>query len=257
MFPLIGVTSSSKLFSEYSYDAVNKLYTKAVEDSGGIPLVLPSIWNNKLRECVFSLLDGLLLTGGPDVDPALYNEEPVLPYQELGLDRPRDDFEISITKSALKKKIPVLAICRGMQMLAAASAGRLRQEISQETVAHRQGIRIYQNGGFPPNTHTVYLCSGSRLMDILNTKIISVISRHHQAVEEVPKEFVLSAYSEDGTIEAMERIEEGHFCIGVQFHPEEMPEDQAQQNLFRAFVAAAAEYRAKHRPGNIKKEAYA
>lgn len=242
MFPVIGITSSTKIFGTGVYDIVLRSYAKAIEDNHGVPLILPLVWHSRIRQEIFSLLDGLLLTGGADLDPGLYNDE-IISVEEL--DKDKDDFELSITKFALRNKIPILGIGRGLHLLSVAFGGALCQDIPQNEVIHRQNLKLFRDGALQRNEHTIYLCSKTRLMDIYGKKILTVTSSHHQAVKEMPKGLVLSAYAEDGTIEAVEKEGGEHFCIGVQFHPEEMHQDIIQQKLFKAFIAAAYEYRLK------------
>lgn len=236
MHPIIGITSSTKKVKGIMYNTVPNAYIKAIEDNHGTPLILPLVWHSRIRQQIFSLIDGLLLTGGGDVNPALYNEE-IVSFREL--DRDKDDLELSITKFALKNKIPLFGICRGMQLLAVAAGGTLYQDIQQDTVIHREN----KNSRMYLNMHRIYLCSDTSLKKAVETKVLTVVSSHHQAIKEIPQGFILSAYAEDGIIEAIERKGGDYFCAGVQFHPEEMPQDAMQQKLFKAFIAASSTYR--------------
>lgn len=240
MLPVIGITSSTKVVDGYSYDAVLKTYIKAVEDNHGVPMILPLVWQNKIRLKIFSLIDGLLLTGAAEIDPTLYNEEPA----SFGmLDKDRDDFEMAITRFALKNKVPMLGVCRGLQLLAVACGGSLYQDLSHKLVKHKQDIKFFRNGILENNEHEIYLCSGTRIIDIYGKKVIKVTSSHYQAVKEIPKGFILSAYAEDGAIEAIEKEGGDHFCVGVQYRPEEIDADSIQQKLFRAFVNACSQFK--------------
>jgi len=188
-------------------------------------------------------LDGLLLPGGPDVDPSLYGEQP-LPCTErpsLELDR----MELSLINYALERDMPVLAICRGMQMLNVALGGKLIQDIP----GHR---RLTPGGRWESAYHSIEVLPGSRLAGILGgSGAFQVNSRHHQGLKDAQKSprLVASAYAPDGVVEGLESPRH-RWVIGIQCHPERENEvDKRVLNLFSAFIEEAENYRRR-------KEAY-
>jgi putative glutamine amidotransferase len=182
-------------------------------------------------------LDGLILTGGDDVDPALYGETP---GPELGAtDIARDRFELALIHRALAGDVPILAICRGMQVLNVACGGTLVQDIpSQMPTAVNHRVAEPRNA----LAHEIWVSPGTRLSIMLKDRLdshdaCSVNSRHHQAVKRVAEGFDVSATAPDGVVEAMER-RGSEFCIGVQWHPENFWRTGEFRAIFEAFLAA-------------------
>ena len=178
-------------------------------------------------------VDGLLLTGGDDVDPAIYGEAPHPTYDvsEPG----RDAFEIDLVRRALDADLPVLAICRGLQVLNVALGGTLIQDIPSEPAAHLQ-----HDAKGPPTTlaHTVTLTPGSCLAALVgpdDTRAVN--SRHHQSVRVLGQRLVATATSPDGVIEGAE-VPDARFCVGVQWHPENFHATGEFDRLFSGFVEA-------------------
>ena len=231
--PLIGITRCSKLED----------YITSVERAGGDVRVLE--FDEDPADVVMQI-DGLLLTGGGDVDPALYGEarHPTVQDAEPG----RDRFEIDLAKRAIQTDLPMLAICRGTQVLNVASGGTLVQDIPtavDTTVSHS----VDKAGEV---VHAVSVARGSRLEQSLGGSLDAdclcrVNSRHHQSVGRVGRSFVASATSEDGVVEAIERPE-ASFCLGVQWHPENFWRTGEFNGLFDSFISAAA-----HRLGSANK----
>ncbi len=211
-------------------------YMAAVEAGGGLPVVVPPL----RHESIDSLLDqvsGLCLSGGPDLHPAAYlqREHAALgpTWAEL------DQFELALVRAADLRGLPILAICRGLQVLNVARGGTLHQhlpDLSSEIV-HRQP----EPGNQP--THWIRLTGPSRLAGILRRRRTRVNSFHHQAVAELGAGLSVTSHARDGTVESLETID-GRFTLGVQWHAECLIEQPAQLAIFRAFVEAAAEYAA-------------
>jgi putative glutamine amidotransferase len=224
--PVIGVTSCGKLED----------YVKAVEQAGGQPRVLEV---GQSPRDILGTLDGLLLTGGGDVDPAWYGEDrhPSLHDAEPG----RDEFEIDLARRAVDADLPVLAICRGAQVLNVASGGSLVQDIPS-AVKTELPHTIQQ----PQDAvaHDVTVIPGSRLAQALGPAVIAetcrVNSRHHQAMKTLGRDLVVSATAPDGIVEGIE-VPSKQFCIGVQWHPENFWHTGEFSPLFDAFLAAARE----------------
>jgi putative glutamine amidotransferase len=200
-------------------------YVTAIDAAGAIPVLLPPS-DAEPRE-VLSHLDGLVLIGGSDVDPALYGAEP---HPRTQKPRPqRDRWEVGLARAALDADLPLLAICRGHQLLNVTLGGSLHQHL-EEVVNHTGHMAAA--GGMSRNQ--VDLVPGSRLAAILGRRA-SVLCHHHQAVDRVGEGLVVAARAPDGTIEAME-VPGKTFAFAVQWHPEEDPGDG---RLFAAFVQAA------------------
>ena len=223
----IGVTRCSRLDD----------YLASVEKTGARARVLEV---SESPRKVVGEIDGLLLTGGGDIDPAFYGEarHPLTEDAEPG----RDEFEIDIARRALASDLPMLAICRGVQVLNVAAGGTLVQDIPS-AIASSQTHALKE----PKNAecHAVAVTSGSRLARALGPRLDAaghcrVNSRHHQAVARPGYGLVVSATAADGVIEALEAPEHP-FCVGVQWHPENFCQTGEFQPLFQQFVEAARE----------------
>lgn len=187
--------------------------------------------------------DGLMLTGGVDVDPVLYGEADRHPTVEL--DATRDDYEMELARLALERDLPLLAICRGTQVLNVAAGGTLIQDIPS---AQPGSLAHQQSGPKDEPSHAVQVVEGtclSLLMQGAGTEghELQVNSRHHQSVKDAAPGFVVSATAPDGIVEAIERPA-SDFCVGVQWHPENFWRSGSFRNLFEGLVAAARRYRA-------------
>ena len=222
--PLIGITPCSRVDD----------YVESVRAAGGEPKVLS---NHDDPDDVLRTVDGILLTGGPDVDPALYRQPK---HATTHVAPERDAFEVPLSKKALAASVPLFAICRGVQVLNVAAGGTLVQDIPSETPT---GIEHTIEEPKDARAHDVRITPGTRLASMLEgsaaLEACTVNSRHHQAVGDVAPAFVVSAVSPDGIVEAIERPE-SPFCVGVQWHPENFWRTGEFRPLFDAFVAAAA-----------------
>lgn len=231
MKPKIGITMSEDTEEQV---ILTNYYFRAVEKAGGLPLLLPSMKDLEAISQLANLLDGLILSGGVDVDPMHIGQEPV---PELGrLSPERDEFELNLTRQALKKCIPILGICRGVQLLNIAAGGTIYQDINTQM----QGVlKHYQSAPKWYPTHKIKILEDSRLSSIFSVNEVRVNSFHHQAVAEVARGFKVSAVSRDNVIEAIEAID-STFILGVQWHPECMWQNDHQSfGLFKEFVEAA------------------
>ncbi|HIE26020.1 TPA: gamma-glutamyl-gamma-aminobutyrate hydrolase family protein [Candidatus Poribacteria bacterium] len=239
MRPIIGVTCGSDVSASntggrvYRKNTVGSDYISAIEHAGGAPVVLPIVEDEECISGFIDIIDGLLLSGGGDIDPSFFNEEPI---SALGsIDPNRDSVEMLLSKAALEQDLPVLAICRGIQVLNVAAGGTLYQDISQhskETLKHRQSAPGWHA------SHTIQMEPGSLISEIFGKRTGRVNSFHHQAVRDAADGFYVSARSNDGIIEAIES-REYRFMLGVQFHPEMMFQHHPEAaNIFAAFVKA-------------------
>jgi putative glutamine amidotransferase len=225
MKPLIGITPCSRIDD----------YVESVKRAGAEPLVLS---NDDDPSAVLDKVHGVLLTGGLDVDPALYGEAA---HPTTHAAPERDRFELPLSREAVKRDVPLFAICRGVQVLNVAEGGTLVQDIpSAVTTDLNHSIDVPKDH----HAHAVTVTAGTKLAAALGRtaapETCSVNSRHHQAVGTVAPSFVVSAVSPDGVVEAIERPT-SRFCVGVQWHPENFWRTGEFGGLFSDFVAAAAE----------------
>jgi putative glutamine amidotransferase len=227
---VISVTEGPFLGTERVY--VNRDYIQAVVRAGAVPLMLPIIDYKELLMEQLDVVDALILTGGQDVSPHHYNEAPA-PFLEATLPE-RDLYEMALAERALTQQKPIFAICRGMQLINVIFGGTLYQDIQQQhpqnSVSHRQ------KAAKEISSHTITLQQDSWLHSVYNQPTVETNSFHHQAVKELAKEFVATAFTADGIIEAIER-KSGSFIAGVQWHPEMMIDKHPNmQQLFNAFI---------------------
>lgn len=241
--PLIGLSSWTRRVrsgaKERPNEAVPRGYTQGVEGAAGLPVLLPNSDDLTLAGEYVAHLHGLLLTGGDDVHPRLYGEAP---HPKLDLvDERRDAFEIALLRAARERGMPVLGICRGIQVINVALGGTLYQDIpsqAESAVGHAQ--KTLREGAW----HDVEVRPGTRLAEILGETRTAVNSYHHQACHRVATGLAVSATTADGLVEAVE--DPGHpFFVAVQWHPEVLEGGKAAstRRLFSAFVAAAREFR--------------
>jgi putative glutamine amidotransferase len=209
-------------------------YSRCVESVGGLPVLVPVVEKPETIQAVIQRVDGLILTGGPDICPRFYGEEPILGMGEM--DYSLDVMELEAARSADKRNIPILGVCRGIQTIAVAFGGTLYQDIPTQV---SPCIDHGQKADKGVNTHRITITNPSRLFNILGEETLWVNSRHHQAVKTLPRGFVATATATDGVIEAIERPHHP-FLLGVQWHPEgTWIRDDASRRLFGALVQAA------------------
>lgn len=235
MRPLIGIPTAtmtprdpSRPYGHYCYEG----YPQAVAAAGGAPVLVPLLDDaDALRE-VYRRLDGLLLAGGADVDPMAYGEEP---QPQLGPgDRAKDWVEMQMIRWALEDDLPLLAICRGQQVLNVALGGTLYQDIPTQV----PGSLPHNPPGRPRDfiAHSIEVVPASRLDSILQSRSLEVNSLHHQAIKDLAPGLVITARASDGIIEAVESPIH-RFVVGVQFHPEELYRaDERMRRLFTSLV---------------------
>lgn len=215
-------------------------YLRALTVAGAAPLLVPVVGEEAALRRIADVLDGLLLAGGPDVDPVRYGEAP---RPELRRVTPeRDRVELDLLESALERDLPVLAICRGIQVLNVALGGSLWQDLAAQVP---EAAKHDFHPGYPESrlSHAVEVAAGTRLAEIAGAGALRVNSLHHQALHRLGRDLVVSARSPDGVIEAVEMTSRG-WVLGVQWHPEWMvPESAAMRALLAAFAAACAAHR--------------
>ncbi len=214
-------------------------YINAVMLAGGTPLVLPNIGGEENIAEMVRLADGILFSGGEDVHPKYFNEE--VKADNMTICERRDSFEMQLAEKILPLDMPVLGICRGMQLLNIAAGGNIYQDIPLQ---YRTAIKHSNPDSRKADIiHKVKLMEGTRLASLYGNEMKGVNSFHHQAVKETAPMLKASAYSEDGLVEAYEAAGE-RFFIGVQWHPEMLLEKYPEElKLFQDFIESAKAYR--------------
>lgn len=229
MKPIIGVMP---LWDEKK-DSIWMLpgYMDGVSQAGGIPIILPlSDDKNEISQLV-DICDGLLFTGGQDVSPYIYNEEPL--NETTSCCEKRDSMELLVLNLAISSDIPVLGICRGIQFINAALGGTLYQDIPLQ---YSILTKHHQNPPYDIPAHNVNIETDSPLFDLLKTKVLPVNSYHHQAVKKVADELKIMAVADDGLVEAL-YMPKHKFLWALQWHPEfSYKSDMASQKIFKAFI---------------------
>lgn len=217
MKPVIGITTfcekgTNKIFNSVSYN-----YVKSIMLAGGVPMLIPLDNDTDNFDIYLEKVDGLLFSGGVDVSPMLYGEDPLKEITKISSDR--DNYEINLLNKAVSMDMPILGICRGMQLINVALEGSLYQDINAQ---------IKNSNGHSPSEinvdelyHSVSIKIDSRLFKILNKDKIFVNSFHHQCVKKLGKNLKPVAFSSDNIVEAYESSKH-RFLLGVQWHPEDL-----------------------------------
>lgn len=208
-------------------------YVESLRRAGAIPVVIPPQPENAAD--LLAGLDGLLLAGGDDCDPALYGEERHSSVEPM--DPRRQDNEVALARAAREQGIPTLGICLGMQMMNVAAGGSLVQDIDSEMQTEIRHASPPENRA----RHDVTVEQGTQLASILHQRELNVNSSHHQAIRNIGRGFRVTAHAPDGIVEGLE--DPGRpFYLGVQWHPEEMTGENSASALFGALVEAARQY---------------
>lgn len=229
--PLIGITPWYDYDKKITY--IRDGYCEGVGKAGGIGMLIPVTQDTAELDELFVRCQGLLISGGPDIDAALYGEKN-LPFNE-DISPYRDFLEMYLIKKAIEQNKPLFGICRGIQIMNAAMGGTLYQDIHSQ-INGRELIKHSQTAPKWYPTHTVIIEEGSKIHGIFGKNSIGVNSFHHQAVKDVAPGFTVSSRSEDGIIESIE-YNDHIFAVGVQWHPELMwSKDYSFLGLFEEFV---------------------
>jgi putative glutamine amidotransferase len=234
-FPLIGVSTSITVGTSPERAYVNSTYLNAIQQAGGVPLPLPPQLSSRSWKRLAAGLDGLLLTGGGDIDPALFGEAPQPTLYDVA--PIRDTFEANAARWAVEHRLPLLCICRGVQVLNVALGGSLYQDVGTDpgtTLPHSQKEPRDQP------THKVRIAPSSRLAEVVGADEVEVNSMHHQALKSLGRGLAAVAWAPDQLVEGVEMPEQPGFVLGVQWHPEELiGHSEAARRLFAALVTHA------------------
>ena len=207
-------------------DLLPSVYSWAIEEAGGVPVLLPASSGPEAAEAVVARLDGLAISGGADVAPTRYDEQP---HERTGVSREdRDTWELALLEAAGRRGLPTLGICRGMQVMAVAAGGKLDQHVP-DVVGHES----HDPGADRFGSTSIQVAPGSRLSGLVGGDRLDVHCHHHQAVRSHPG-YEAVGWADDGVLEAME-LPGDRFCLGVQWHPEMA----ADAGLFLGLVRAA------------------
>jgi putative glutamine amidotransferase len=242
--PLIGITTAETEENGKPYHRSYARNAWAIADAGGLPVYIPTgLAEDALRE-IYERVDAVLLPGGPDVDPVIYGAERH-PETKI-IDDARDTLELTLARWTLADDRPLFGICRGHQVMNVAFGGTLIQDIPSEV---ETDLPHETPGTLPRATirHDVSIAPESRLASILGTTRVGVNSLHHQSVERPAPGVLVTGYSPDGIVEALE-VPDKRFVLSVQWHPEDLyPNDEGMKRLFESFVEAARESAARQR----------
>lgn len=223
--PLIGISAS------YNPEGVgssflNTNYSQAISKAGGVPVIIPTVSSREEAEAVLAMLDGIVFSGGEDLDPSLYGETVL--NETVYVNSVRDDSDVFLAKAAVASKKPILAICRGEQLMNVVLGGSLYQDLAEQKP---------ENVGHGGTVHKILAEPGSLLAKLYGTDSLEVNSSHHQAVKAVAPGLKVTAYSSDGIVEAYE----GDNLVAVQFHPEKLVRagDDSWLEFFKVFIKKA------------------
>lgn len=235
MSPIIGVVPS--IDEDKGQYFINEDNVKSLSEAGGIPVLLPYFKNESTADELVERIDGLYLTGGNDINPFLFGEEP---HQKLGVvNQQRDEFEMILVQKVLQKNKPVLGVCKGCQIINVALGGSVYQDIYDQIDSTLLQHHQQASDGYP--SHFVHVTEGSLLSKIVGSSEIKVNSRHHQAIKRLGNSLVQSGTANDGIIEAIES-KDYRYVLGVQWHPENMAMqgDDTSKKIFDSFIEACS-----------------
>ena len=236
MVPRIAISGVVRSWDGADRTGVNAAYVEAVLAAGGVPLILSPLMSPSLASAALENVDGLLLTGGEDLDPAWYGAEPSAYLSPPS--RERDLFELALFAVARQLQMPILGICRGIQLINVGMGGTLYQDLPTErsgSVNHRP------EGPRDSRSHRVTLEPDSRAAATLGATSITVNSSHHQAIKDLAPGLIATGWTDDRLIEAVETSNDAPWLLAVQWHPEEMHRDRQapEHGLFAALIREA------------------
>jgi putative glutamine amidotransferase len=228
-----AVAGTYRLPTKKAFDYLKVEYYQAIVEAGGIPVLLPNVDDDDIIASYADSINGLLITGGGDIHPGYFGQEP---HEKLGrISGARDNFEIKLIGLMRWKKAPLLGICRGHQVINVAFGGTLFQDLSCNPKRTKRHADTNQKGVY----HKVMIQQNSRLFHIIGQSEIETNSSHHQVIDKLGSGLKASAYSsEDNIIEAIEHAEYP-FVLGVQWHPEGIIEREHSKRIFQSFIDAS------------------
>ncbi len=235
MKPVIGITGNwSREGDLPAMNSIRSTYVNAVAGAGGLPMMLPAVEDLSLVPHMVAVCDGLIFSGGPDIDPARYGEEA---HPTNGALAPcRECFDFALIEETIRAGKPFLGICLGCQEVNVLLGGTLIQDIACEVESE---IRHSMKQAPYLNRHDVRLEPGTQLAQLLdNVPVVNTNSAHHQSVKRLGRGCRVAAYCGDGVVEAFE-LEDYHFGLCVQWHPEYLPDESAHRRLFEGLVEAS------------------
>jgi putative glutamine amidotransferase len=235
--PLIGITThANDAAHRAELDRLSAQIIAGVEQAGGLPVLIPAGVSEAALRGIFARMDGVLLSGGGDIDPGQYgaSASPAIG----GVDVVRDQAELALTRWALGEQKPFFGICRGLQILNVARRGTLYRDIAEHPGAQRH--TFYPDVPFDLLAHPVQIVANSLLARIVGRPTLAVNSLHHQACREVGAGLQVVARAPDGLVEALE-VPDHPFALAVQWHPEALPKVSEMRALFGALVAASTQ----------------
>jgi putative glutamine amidotransferase len=234
--PLVAVTTTTEIVRDLPRVRVNQVYTDALERAGLIPVAVPPL-NPAAAGALLRRVDGVVFTGGEDVDARLYGQEP---HPKAETPNPaRDRWEVALVRAARDRRLPTLAICRGIQVANVALGGTLIQDIASQ---HPGALTHTREDARGQRVHDVEIDAGTRMAQAIGAGRITANSLHHQAVDRLGQGLRVSARAEDGIAEAIEWTDDDWWMLGVQWHPEELDQtpERWDRTLFGAFAAAVS-----------------
>jgi putative glutamine amidotransferase len=234
MPPIIAITAPLRTDDGVARVRLGLAYARAVERAGALPVIVPPLTTNESAARILDAADGLLLTGGEDVDPALYGAARHPSVTDVSTER--DATELALLAAARERGKPVLAICRGIQLMNVAFGGTLIQDIPTQ---HPGALAHDQADASERRVHDVAVEPGSHLAEALGVAALKVNSFHHQAAGRVADRLRATAWSPDGIVEGLEWAGDEWWAVAVQWHPEEL-DARTESGLFRAFTERAA-----------------
>jgi putative glutamine amidotransferase len=245
--PIVAVTSTTEIIRGLPRVRVNQSYTDALTAVHLVPVVVPPIADPELAAQLLEGVSGLVLTGGEDVDPRLYDAEPH--PSVVDVNDARDACELALAREAERRRIPTLAICRGIQVVNVALGGSLVQDIPSQRPG---GVDHDPDTDRSSRVHDVVVERGSRLARALGTEHLVTNSFHHQALGRVAPSLCVTARAEDGIVEGVESRDDAWWMLGVQWHPEELTgtSEEWDRRLFRAFAESCSRQLSAVRSGH-------
>jgi putative glutamine amidotransferase len=244
--PLIGLTTRNLTEPKYDLPLIvsPKSYSQMLLQSGAIPILIPVNLKPDYHQDLLTRIDGIIFTGGGDIDPAHFNG---IPHEKISsVDKERDDTEINLFEQVCSLNLPFMGICRGLQLINVALGGSLYTHISDQLP------NALEHAYFPPDNptdhlaHPVKIKAGSQLAQILGTTEVEVNSLHHQGIQNLASEASPLAWAPDGLVEAI-HVPSNPFGIAVQWHPEWLPDDKYSQALFTSLIETARQHHSRRR----------